>query len=264
MSTLAAVRRGLPALLAVYALRTLCALLVLGPLYGELSHALQTSVFGATATPGDAALALELLARSAPPALPGAVVWLAAYALLGPWLQQLLLLALGGVSLRAALLPALHRYPAALAVRAAAIGLGGLAIAAVVLALDALFGLLPSRPALELGLRVFCCAGLAACALWLASLHDLAQARIALGSGALRGVLGARGDCTRGALACNALALTAATVIALLAELAGRVPLALPYAAGPMLVLAVQQTLLFAALLVRAAWLSHTLTRTAR
>jgi hypothetical protein len=259
VSTLAAVRRGLSALFFVHALRSGWALLLLGPVYDELSHALASSVFTASATPGDAALALEAVARSAPHALPTAAFWLGAYALLGPWLQQVILHGLDGVAGRAALVHALRRYPAALAVRALAVVLFVATAALTVVVLEAALALLPPSAPLELCARLACGACVAACALWLASAHDLALAAIAHGRPAPAAVWDARRRCTSSALALHLLALSAAVALALLAELAGRVPLALPYATGPIAVLLVQQALLFAALLARATWLARTL-----
>jgi len=254
-------RRAAPALLAVHALRVLWSLLLLGPLYRDLARALDRSVFRATPSPGDAALAVEVVARSGPQLLPFAFVWLGTYVLLGPWLQQLLLSALWGASLRSAAREAIGRYPAALAVRVLAALIFALTASGAVLALQRALAWMPAGAALELAARLLCALALLGCALALVTAHDLAQAAVAHGNGTLAGVQNALALCSRAAVARNSLSLTAAAALALLAELTSRVPLALPYATGPALVLVVQQALLFAALVVRAAWLSHTLTR---
>jgi hypothetical protein len=261
VTTLGSLRRAAPALLAVHALRALWTLLMLGPLYRDLARALDQSVFRETPSPGDAALAVEVVARSAPHLLPFAIVWLGTYVLLGPWLQQLLLRALAGASLRSAAREALGRYPAALAVRVLAVLVFALTAGGALLVLQQALAWMPAGAALELAARLLCALALLGCALLLATAHDLAQAAVARGDAMLAGVRYALARCSRAAVARNALSLAAAAALALLAELTSRVPLALPYATGPALVLVAQQALLLAALLARAAWLSHTLRR---
>jgi hypothetical protein len=255
-------RRAAPALLAVHALRALWALLMLGPLYRELARALDRSVFHAAPSPGDAALALEVIARTGPQLLPAAFIWLGSYALLGPWLQQLLLHALArGASLRSAGRAALARYPAALTLRVLAVAAFALVASVALLALQQALAWLPVSPALELATWSLCALGLLGCALLLATAHDLAQAAVALGGGVAMALRTAFALCSRDAVARNSASLAAAAALAVIAELTSRAPLALPYASGPVLVLAVQQALSFAALLVRAAWLAHALVR---
>jgi len=252
-------RRAAPVLLAVHALRALWALLLLGPLYSELALALDRSVFRATPSPGDAALAVEVVAVAGTQLLPRAVVWLGAYVLLGPWLQQVLLIALAGAPLNGLAWGATRRYLRALALRLGALAVFALLAGGGVLALQQVLAWLPASAGLELGARVACLSAVLIGALLLATAHDLAQAKVARGAFGLASVRGAIGACTPGMVTRNLLALALAAALAVLAELASRAPLALPYAAGPTLVLVVQQALLFAALLARAAWLAHAL-----
>jgi hypothetical protein len=255
VSVRAELRRAAPALLVIHTLRALWALLLVGPLYGDLAGVLDRSVFRATESAGDAALAIEVVAHGGAQLLPGASIWLGSYALLGPWLQQLTLRTLGGVRLRVAAREALERYPAALAARFLAATTCALLAGGTLLALQQALAWMPAGAALELAAWWLCALALIAGALLLATAHDLMQAAIAQGdriSAALRNALVL---CARPALARNALSLAAAGALALIAELASRVPLALPYALGPAVVLVTQQTLLFTALGVRAVWL---------
>lgn len=254
--------RGLTALLALHALRSAFAFALLGPLYRELARAMDRSTFHAAASPVDAALALEVIERAAPRMLPGALVALGLYALLGPWLQQTLLHALAGSTLREAATRAAQRYLAALATRSVAL-LAFLALAAAtVLALQALLIALPASALLETLARSACVALVLAAALLLASAHDLAFAALANGARLRSGLRAGITRCTRAALGRHLLALAAATALVAIGELAGHLAMPLPYALGPGIVLLIQQCLLLAALGARAAWLAHALERT--
>jgi hypothetical protein len=255
----AAVRRSLPALLVLHALRTAFALAALGPLYRELAAAINRCTFHATATPLDAAIALEVIARGAPRMLPGALAAAFVYALLGPWLQQALLNALAGASMQAAAARAARRYLAALATRAGALLAFALIAAASVLALEGALHVLPASAALEALTRALFVTLVLAAAFALATTHDLAFAALARGARLGPSVRAALARCTRAALARHLIALATATALIGVGELASRVPVSLPYSLGPGVVLAVQQALLFMAMCARAAWLAYAL-----
>jgi hypothetical protein len=255
----AAVRRALPALLVLHALRTAFALAALGPLYHELAAAMDRSTSHATATPLDAALALEVIARAAPRMLPGALAAALVYALIGPWLQQAMLHALAGARLRVAAIRAARRYLHALATRSSALIAFALIAAASVLALKAALYVLPASVALEASTRGLFVAFVLAAAFVLATSHDIACAALTRGARLGTSVRAAVSRCTRAALRRHLIALATAATLVVGGELASRVPLPLPYALGPGVVLAVQQALLFTALCARAAWLAHAL-----
>lgn len=255
----AAVRRALPALLVLHALRTAFALAALRPLYGELAAAMDRSTFHATASPLDAAIALEVIARAAPRMLPGALVAALVYALLGPWLQQALLHALAGASLKAAASRALRRYSAALAARLAALLAFVVLAAILVLSIETALGILPASTTIERLVRALFVTTALVTALALCTWHDLVTAALARGGGLPPSLRSSITRCTRAALGRHLLAVAAATVLIIVGELASRVPMPLPYALGPGVVLAVQQAVLFAALCARAGWLAHAL-----
>jgi hypothetical protein len=248
MSWLAMLRRSAGITLLVHGLRAGLATLLTWPLARALELAQGRSVYHAELGPDDAGLLLEVGAPELANLAPGGLGWLLAYAALSPFLSQLWLRSmLPGWRAGSLVTDALASYPRAL-------GLGLCWFLALALAMLAPLALLEFGA--DAAVTAFAlCLGVA-CALVLATAHDLARAALAAGTRrplpawllGLRRVrwpeLGYR-------------ALTGAAALALVgaAEALGRL---WPDAAWWGL-LGLQQVLLLLASLLRALWLARIL-----
>jgi hypothetical protein len=240
--------------LAVYALQTGCAVLLLWPLLAELAPDLAPRLYGARLGPAEAALLIEAAARGGHRLLFWTLGCLAGWALLAPLLALAWLHAMARAqSLIESLARAASAYLPALALAACALASWiASAAAAAVLLQPAVAGVLPDAPALDRTLTYACLAALGLAGLLVSTAHDLARARLALGARLVPALRFALVRMTPRLVAQHALLITAALALAACAEAVTREPAGVLGPAGPV----VQQLLVLGVTLLRGAWLA--------
>lgn len=253
-------RRAGALTLLVYALHTLAACALGAPLALDLARALSAQLYRAQLGADDAALVLELGARRLPNLFTWGAVSALVYALLAPALRVAWLHAMPrSCSLRACLAYGRRRYFAALAVGTGASLLWALLMLTTLLAFDALSASLPPSVAGEVAGRALCVTLAIFLSLLVATLHDLAIAALADSNTRVRHAL----HSARRALSLPALLAHGATGLAAAICLAGAESLAHQpaLATSPLILLSLQQLLVFAATSLRATWLALALQR---
>jgi hypothetical protein len=259
MSVVAMLRRAGSMTLLVYACHAVASTLLIGPLAAQLAGVLASS----RSDLQNAALVLEVTAQAAPALLPWALGCAAVYALLAPLLTIAWLRAMAGLSRGwvAGVRGGLHRYVAALVLRAGALVAGSAALGFGALVLRYGPVALPASERVETALFIGASCAAFGGVLAIATVHDLACAALALGSaaGALRALALGLQRLSFMLIARHALCLSVIGLLLLCAEAVGRALSSTPAADA---VLCAQQALVLAATFVRGAWLALTLQRT--
>jgi len=253
-AVLARLKRAAPLTLTVYALQTGCAALLLWPLLIALEPELSAGVLGARYGPAEAALLVELGARTGRQWLFWALGCVAGWALLAPLLALAWLHAMTrSQPVLASLARAASAYLPALALAACALGgwAASLALAALLLQPD-VGALLPRSAEFERIWTAGCVAVVALTGLLICTAHDLARARLAVGARLAPALRFAISRLTLRLVGQHAVLVAAALGATACAEAVTRV--ALPWPAA--VVLALQQALVLGATLLRATWLA--------
>jgi hypothetical protein len=258
MSVHAMLRRAGAMTLLVYGVHALASGVLAAPLAADFARALAVNLYRAQLDAGDTALVLELGAQRVPALLSSSAAAAIGYTLLAPLLRMAWLQAMArGSGVRASLRHGVRKYPHALLVGGAALIAGGGLAAALIVGFAATTSALMLPIAGEQAARAACVLALGATWLLVSTLHDLAVAALASGT-PLRGsiAVAARALSGRMLVAHAGIALAIAVAYAI-AEAIGRSAAS----AGPSVVLALQQTLVFAAALLRGGWLAIALSR---
>jgi hypothetical protein len=240
--------------LAVYALQTACALLLLWPLLADLAPELAVRLYSARLGPAEAALLIEAAARGGRRLLFWTLGCLAGWALLAPLLALAWLHAMARAqSLVESLARAASVYLPALALAGCALASWtASAAAAAVLLQPAVAGILPHGPALDRAWTYACLAAVGLAGLLVSTAHDLARARLALGARLGPALRFALVRMTPRLVAQHALLIAAALALVACAEAVTREPAGVLGPAAPLL----QQLLVLGATLLRGAWLA--------